>query len=122
MQSSELKMIFDIYDKVNTGYITYQIFLNDLYTELPQYRLKLVQEAFKHLDTNKNGVLELNEVKGKFHPKRHPDVLNRVKTTDEAKFEFYNLFTSLHSANKNFRDSKVVTLEDFTEWHTVVNS
>lgn len=81
-----------------------------------------MQEAFKHLDIDKSGVLELGEVKAKFDPSRHPDVLSRIKTTEEARFEFYNLFTSLHSANKGFRDDKVVTLEDFIEYHQFVNT
>ena len=84
--------------------------------------MKLVQEAFKHLDTNKNGVLELEEVKAKFNPTRHPDVLNRVKTFEEKKFEFLNLFTSLHSANKGFKNEKIVTLEDFIDYHTILNT
>lgn len=84
--------------------------------------MKLVQEAFKHLDTNKNGVLELEEVKAKFNPTRHPDVLNRVKTVEETKFEFLNLFTSLHSANKGFKNEKIVTLEDFIDYHTILNT
>lgn len=82
----------------------------------------MVEEAFKHLDKNKNGVLELDEVKAKYDPSRHPDVLSRVKTPEEARFEFYNLFTSLHSANKGFRDEKVVTLEDFIEYHQIANT
>lgn len=28
----------------------------------------------------------------------------------------------MHSANKNFRDDKQVTLEDFIEWHAFVNT
>lgn len=49
-------------------------------------------------------------------------MLSRVKTIDEAQFEFLNLFTSLHSANKNFRDDKIVTLEDFIEYHAFLNT
>ena len=122
MQSGELKMVFEIYDQDRSGRINYQLFLNDLITELQPNRLRLVQEAFNHIDVNKNGVLELDELKAKFDPRRHPEVLSRVKTIDEAKFEFLNLFTSLHSANKNFRDDKIVTLEDFIEYHAFLNT
>jgi hypothetical protein len=48
--------------------------------------------------------LSLDEVKAKYESARHPDVLKGLKTADEAKFEFYNLFTSLHSANKGFKN------------------
>ena len=53
---------------------------------------------------------------------RHPDVLSRTKSVDEAQFEFYNLFTSMHSANKYFTDEKVVSQEDFNEYHSFVSA
>lgn len=96
LESGELQMIFENYDPTKTGHMQYRPFLNDLVTELPPQRLRLVQEAFKHLDTNRSGVLELEEVKAKYDASRHPDVLSKVKTAEEAKFEFYSLFTSLH--------------------------
>ena len=80
-------------------------------------RQRLVQEAFKHLDVNGNGTLDLDEVKAKFDPSRHPDVKARTKTLEEARFEFYNLFTNLHSTNKNFKNDREVTLDDFMEYH-----
>lgn len=122
LQSGELKMIFEIYDNLKKNLIDYHKFLSDLIQELPAQRLRLVNEAFNHLDINNNGVLELSEVKAKFEPLRHPDVLSRVKTVEEARFEFHSLFTSLHSANKGFKDEQVVTLEDFIEYHAIVNT
>jgi Ca2+-binding EF-hand superfamily protein len=85
-------------------------------------RQKLILEAFKHLDTNKDGVLSLDEIKEKFDPFRHPDVLKGLKNAEEARFEFKNLFTSLHSANKGFKNDTRVTKEDFREWHAIINS
>lgn len=49
-------------------------------------------------------------------------MLSRIKTTEEARFEFYNLFTSLHSANKGFTDDKIVTPVDFMEYHQIANT
>lgn len=42
--------------------------------ELNSFRIQLVKEAFKKLDSNGNGTLEINEVKEKFDPTRHPEV------------------------------------------------
>lgn len=41
---------------------------------LNEFRTNLVKLAFKKLDDNGNGVLEVDEVKNKFDPSRHPDV------------------------------------------------
>lgn len=81
-----------------------------------------MQEAFNHVDTNKNGVLDLEEIKLKFNPSRHPDVLRRIKTFEEARFEFINVFTSLHSSNRGFKNDRVVTKADFIEYHTILNT
>lgn len=43
--------------------------------EFSESRRRIVSEAFDKLDENKNGLLELEEVKGKFDPTRHPDVI-----------------------------------------------
>jgi hypothetical protein len=122
VQSSELKMCFDLYDSAKIGRIEYAKFMQDLTTELSPFRQRLVQEAFHHLDANKNGVLDLYELKNKFNPNRHPDVLAKKKTVEEARFEFQNLFTSMHSANRGFRDEPEVSLDDFLEWHAFINT
>ncbi len=84
---------------------------------LSEYRTRLVEEAFVAVDTNGNGRLDLDELKQKFDPSRHPDVKAKLKTTEEARFEFYNLFTNLHSANKDFTNVREVLLQDFIEYH-----
>ena len=66
--------------------------MNALLGELNQFRLNLVKQAFSKLDTNNNGVLELDEVKEKFDPSRHPDVKNGAKTVEECRYEFYDMF------------------------------
>ena len=70
--------------------------------ELSPYRIRLISKAFEKLDANGNGTLELSEVKEKFDPTRHPDVLNGHKTVEECRFEFFDLFQSHHSVEKNF--------------------
>jgi hypothetical protein len=52
----------------------------------------LVAQAFKKLDANGNGVLEIDEVKQKFDPSRHPDVKAGAKTLEECRYEFFDLF------------------------------
>ena len=96
--------------------------MNTLIGELSPYRRRLVEEAFQWLDANKSGTLDLDEVKGKFDPTRHPDVKARIKTVEEARFEFFNLFTNLHSANKGFTNDREVTLADFMDYHQYIST
>lgn len=115
-------MIFQIYDARQEGRILYEQFLNDLLTPLPPTRMSLVKDAFKHIDTNGDGQLSLDEIKAKFNPKRHPDVLSKKKSLDEVRFDFVNLFTTLHNANNSFRDSRGVSESDFVDYHTYLNT
>lgn len=122
MQSDEVKMLFRIYDIQKNGSIDYNCFLDDLVTKMSEKRTALVVEAFKHIDTNKSGTLDLHELKLKFNAQRHPDVLSRVKNPDEAQFEFCNMFTTMHSANNYFKDGRTVDLDQFVEYHTFISS
>jgi hypothetical protein len=49
------------------------------------------------LDANGNGVLEIDEVKLKFDPSRHPDVNSGIKTVEECRYEFYDMFSTHHN-------------------------
>jgi len=115
-------MIFGIYDFDRKCQINYKAFLADLYEQLPQVRCQVVEEAFHAIDIDGSESLDLNELKNCFEPTRHPDVIKGIKTVDEVRFEFFNLFTTLHGANHQFISEAPVVLEDFMEYHTIVNS
>jgi len=119
---SEVKMLFDLFDNNNEGTIQYPEFLDQLVGKLNPIRARLVTEAFHSLDGNQNGVLELDEVKAKFDPSRHPEVRANLKTVEEARFEFFNLFTTLHSANNQFKNERSVSLQDFAEYHQFIST
>jgi hypothetical protein len=65
--------------------------------DLNDFRVGLVREAFKKLDDNGNGVLEIDEVKLKFDASRHPDVKNGSRTVEECKAEFFDMFQTHHN-------------------------
>ncbi len=119
---SELHMLFKAFDRNGDDQISCAEFLNALVGELSPDRARLVEEAFASLDANQSGSLDLDEVKARFDPARHPDVKARLKTVEEARFEFFNLFTNLHSTNKNFTNDREVTLHDFLEYHQYLST
>jgi len=84
---------------------------------LNDFRSALVRQAFKKLDENGNGTLEIDEIKTKFDPSRHPDVKNGSKTAEECRYEFYDLFSTHHNVAQSFKPDKSVTLEEFLEYH-----
>ncbi len=68
--------------------------------EMNNYRKALVKRAFEKLDRNGNGVVELDDIKGFYNAKMHPDVRSGKKTEDEVLTEFLDTF-QLHHALKN---------------------
>ena len=115
-------MLFNLFDGDKNGEVSFTEFLNALIGLLNPVRTRLVQDAFYGLDQNNSGALDLDEVKIRFDPSRHPDVRANVKTIEEVRFEFLNLFTSLHSTTKGFKNERAVTLEDFLEYHQYVST
>lgn len=74
--------------------------------EMNNYRKALVKRAFEKLDRNGNGVVELDDIKGFYNAKMHPDVRSGKKTEDDVLTEFLDTFQLHHSLkNPNDRDT-----------------
>ena len=65
----DLKRVFTSFDKDSSGTIDFREFVNALRPPLPPCRVALINEAFNKLDANKDGVLQVEDLKGKF-PKK----------------------------------------------------
>jgi hypothetical protein len=48
--------------------------------------------AFKKIDRDGSGILDLNDIKGVYSAKTHPDVKSGKKTEDEVLGEFIETF------------------------------
>lgn len=80
-----------------------------------------MREAFQKLDLNKNGTLEVDEVKKRFDPTRHPDVKAGINSVEEVRYNFFDMFTTFHNSAKNFSGDKSVTEQEFVEYHHYLN-
>jgi|Transcript_23181 hypothetical protein len=121
MCASDAERLFNIFDASGDGQISFDEFLTALVGELSPLRKRLVNEAFDKLDANGNGVLEIEEVKNSFVPERHPDVISGLKTPEQARFGFLEMFTSFHNASNSFSGDKNVTRTEFMEYHQFLN-
>ena len=84
-------------------------------------RRNLAEKAFKIMDKDKSGVLEINDLKGVYNAKFHPDVKSGKKTEDEILTEFLDTFES-HFAitHPGQRDGKI-TQEEWVEYYNNVS-
>lgn len=99
VQSSdaEAEQVFVIFDRNRDGTINLEEFISSILGDLSEYRVRLCKEAFQKLDGNGNGVLEVDEVKSKFDPSRHPDCQNGSKSVEECRSEFLDMFSTHHN-------------------------
>jgi len=56
--------------------------------------------AFQKMDKDGNGVLDINDIRGVYNAKFHPEVIARKKSEDQIFNEFLNTF-EIHLNTKN---------------------
>ena len=68
-----------------------------------EFRKVYVRKAFKKLDANKNGVVQLDDIKLFYNAKLNPEVLSGKKTEDQILGEFlYNFDTIVKDGNVSY--------------------
>lgn len=90
--------------------------------EMSDFRVGFVKKAFSIMDKNKNGVLELDDIRGTYSARKHPDVMSGRKTEDEVLAEFLETF-EIHFSylnNKKTKDCKI-SLEEFIEYYNNIS-
>jgi Ca2+-binding EF-hand superfamily protein len=78
-------------------------------------RESLVAQAYKKLDKDRSGTVDINDLKGVYDASHHPDVKSGKKTPDDILMEFLDTF-EMHASlsNSSGRDG-VITFDEFKE-------
>ena len=120
LSEEEITNLFSYFDKDNTGLITYINFINAIRGPMNQKRVLIIKEAFKKLDIDKGGQVELAEIKMQFNAKNDKDVKSGEKTEEEVYTEFVDTFQMNHD-NKVGPRNKRVTLDEFIDYYNYVS-
>jgi Ca2+-binding EF-hand superfamily protein len=100
--------LFKIFDRSNDGSIDYEEFLRGVRGEMNEFRKGFCMKAFASMDTDKSGVLDIDDIRQRYNAKKHPDVIAGKKTEDEILYEFLDTFETHHSDKvEDARDGKV---------------
>ena len=98
---SDLEVVFNELDKNHNSTINSDEFFMMLRVKiklsqgtLNESRLKAIGLAFDMLDTNKSGTVELEVIKSKYNPQRHPAVLEGHKTEEQVREDFNDMLNS----------------------------
>lgn len=80
------------------------------------FRKLLVQKAFKKLDIDNNGQIDIRDIKNIYDTSRHPSVVQGKKTPDEVLEEFLTTFEAHHDMAHNWRPDGIITPNEFEEY------
>lgn len=114
---SEIRTLYAYFDYDRTGAVDYDEFLRTIRGPMNPSRKKFVGQAYNKLDRDQNGWIDLNDIKGVYSAKTHPDVLSGRKTEEQILLEFLETFEAHHSLRNNNAPDHVVTKEEFEEYY-----
>jgi Ca2+-binding EF-hand superfamily protein len=93
----EVNKIFRIFDRDGNGEINYDEFLRTIVGKMNDGRRNIVTVAFKRFDADGNGQINIEDLKGRYNAKNHPDVKMGKKTEEDVLYEFLDTFEQHYS-------------------------
>lgn len=114
LSASELKLLFETYDRDGDGNIGYEEFIKGLAPDLAGPRREAVVSAFRKIDTDGSGVLTVDDIAHVYNVKKHPDVVQGRKTDKQVLTEFLSAF----EGDSRQRGDGTVTFYEFLEYYT----
>ena len=120
LSEEEITNLFAYFDKDNTGFLNYINFINAIRGPMSQKRTLILKEAFKKLDIDKGGQIEISELKSQFNAKNDKDVKSGEKTEEEVYTEFVDTFQMNHD-NRVGPRNKRVTLDEFLDYYNFIS-
>lgn len=114
--------MFQYFDRDSSGSIDYDEFVRGVRGPMNSFRQNIVKAAFKKLDKDGSGVIDMNDIKGVYNAKNHPEVKSGKKTEDDILGEFLETFEQHHALNGGGIRDRSVTLEEFMEYYNNVSA
>jgi len=119
--AGECGALFEYFDVDSSGTISYDEFIRAVRGPMNMARKKIVAQAFKKLDADGNGWIDINDIRGVYKANKHPEVISGKKTEDDILREFLSTFELAHSMRNNEAPNYVVTKEEFEEYYNNVS-
>jgi len=90
------------------------------------FRCSMVKKAFEKLDADRNGHLDIQDIKQFYDASRHPDVKAGKITADQALDNFLETFEAHRGLSKgdeqSIKGDKKVTLNEFQDYYSNVSA
>ena len=89
---------------------------------LNQFRSNICIKAFKSIDVNEDGVLDITDIKNKYNARMHPDVKSGKRSEEEVLKEFLETFEQHHNTRNGSKSDGKVTPDEFLEYYANVSA
>jgi hypothetical protein len=87
-----------------------------------EVRLRIVNMAFDVMDINKDGTIDISQLRAKYNPSKHPAVLDGRKTEKQILEEFANTFEEYGAAYGVGTKDGTITIEEFIEYYSNISA
>eukprot|EP01105_Mastigella_eilhardi_P005268 TRINITY_DN17008_c0_g1_i1.p1 TRINITY_DN17008_c0_g1~~TRINITY_DN17008_c0_g1_i1.p1 ORF type:complete len:346 (-),score=106.19 TRINITY_DN17008_c0_g1_i1:109-1119(-) len=114
LSENDVEMLLKVMDRDGNGLIDYDEFLRVVRGEMSEDRREWVRKAFSKLDANKNGVIQVDDIRKFYSAKGNPDVLSGKLTEDQVFAQFLDCFDSI-------KKDGIVTYQEFEEYYNAIS-
>jgi Ca2+-binding EF-hand superfamily protein len=108
LETIDLIRVFRLFDRDGNGEINYDEFLRAIVGPMNDRRRTIVTLAYKKLDKDGSGLIDIQDLKGVYNASAHPDVRSNKKTEEDVLYEFLDTFEQHYAlSNPDARDRSV---------------
>jgi Ca2+-binding EF-hand superfamily protein len=123
LTEKQIKHLFLYFDQDDSGTISYDEFLVGVRGVMNERRKEMVKLAFKVLDSDRSGMIDINDIKGVYNAKFHPDVVAEKRTEEEVLNDFLNSFEKRSTGSgNNKKGDGMITLDEFLEYYANISA
>jgi calcyphosin len=114
LSPSEFERVFKYFDKNNDGKLSYDEFLSGLRGDLNVRRKGLVDLAFNKLDSDKSGIVDINDLVSTYNVEFHPQFKSGEKSKKEILEDFMKQWDTVDKNGKVTREEFYVYYRDIS--------
>lgn len=115
----DIQKVFSYFDRDRNGTLNYDEFLLGVRGPINNYRKKLVEQAFNKFDRDGSGSVTIDDLKGLYNCKFHPDVKAGKKTEEQVFKEFLNTFEAYSDIQGIDAE---LTKDEFVDYYTFISA